>query len=221
MPSNNKCVLSILLVFILISISNSDNSSYCGRSYNDANSKCSQACPDGGGCPSGEACFLDTKCPGDSGGGGSGGSSGGASVLTNLFGGSSSSSSSQSGAGGGGDGPLAGVTGAAAVEATFQQMKDAINEKLFLYETPDEEWVPSTVYRFDGFFDGLKIMHTQGVAGKKVYLGGECEKCHMYGLVNIAAFLAQVSRMYKSVSLFDDGDLLAGAMIYMQSCWRS
>ena len=36
-------------------------------------------------------------------------------------------------------------------------------------------------------------MHTQGVAGNKIYLGGDCDHCHMYGLVNVAAFLAQVS----------------------------
>ena len=63
------------------------------------------------------------------------------------------------------------------------------------------EWVPSTVYSFDGFFDGLKVMHTQGVAGQKIYLGGHenglnegCEHCFMYGLVNVAAFLAQAMK---------------------------
>ena len=63
------------------------------------------------------------------------------------------------------------------------------------------QWVPSTVYSFDGFFDGLKVMHTQGVAGQKIYLGGHenglnegCEHCLMYGLVNVAALLAQAMK---------------------------
>lgn len=89
---------------------------------------------------------------------------------------------------------LGGKTGAAAVEATFLEMEDAINDRLFLYETPLMEWMPSTVYRFDAFFDGLKIMHAEGVVGMKVYLGGDCVHCHMYGLVNVAAFLAQAMK---------------------------
>ena len=37
-------------------------------------------------------------------------------------------------------------------------------------------------------------MYKQGVNGKKIYMGGndpQCRHCHMYGLVNVAAFLAQ------------------------------
>lgn len=48
-------------------------------------------------------------------------------------------------------------------------------------------------------------MHSQGVAGNKIYLGtspdddddsGEeqCNHCHMYGLANVAAFLAQAMK---------------------------
>lgn len=37
-------------------------------------------------------------------------------------------------------------------------------------------------------------MHSQGVAGKKIYLGGDCKHCHMYGLINVAAFLAQAMK---------------------------
>jgi len=37
-------------------------------------------------------------------------------------------------------------------------------------------------------------MHSQGVAGKKIYLGGDCAHCHMYGLINVAAFLAQAMK---------------------------
>jgi hypothetical protein len=97
------------------------------------------------------------------------------------------------------------------VESSFEIIQDTIDNELFLYETPLSEWIPSTVYRFDGFFDGLKIMHSVGVAGKKIYLGANsleddflgtgviqdesnCNHCFMYGLVNVAAFLAQAMK---------------------------
>ena len=89
---------------------------------------------------------------------------------------------------------LGGKTGTTAVEETFLAMKTAIDESLFLYETPLMEWVPSTVYRFDGFFSGMQIMYMEGVAGDKLYMGGDCSHCHMYGLVNVAAFLAQAMK---------------------------
>ncbi|EJK75591.1 hypothetical protein THAOC_02684 [Thalassiosira oceanica] len=111
--------------------------------------------------------------------------------------------------------------GVKAVEETFRAMKDKFNDELFLYETPLMEWVPSSVYRFDDFMDGLNVMHSQGIAGKKVcreslmgddssmllflsttrlifapqlYMGGDCGHCHMYGLINVAAFLAQAMK---------------------------
>jgi len=146
---------------------------------------------------------LDSTCGDVDGGGGGGGGltfaslglgGGGGGGGSNNAAGSSLSFSLAS------NSALAGLTGTALVEATFLQMRDAINNDLFLYETPMMEWIPSTVYRFDGFFDGLKIMHSQGVAGNKLYLGpsssgGEdCAHCHMYGLVNVAAFLAQAMK---------------------------
>jgi hypothetical protein len=92
------------------------------------------------------------------------------------------------------------------VEQAFLAIQDVIDTQIFLYETPLSEWIPSTVYRFEGFFEGLTVMHTVGVAGKKIYMGhpphgspgpGDadgCPHCFMYGLVNIAAFLAQAMK---------------------------
>ena len=105
-----------------------------------------------------------------------------------------------------------GTTIATQVEQTFTTIANTIDNNLFLYETPLSEWIPSTVYRFDGFFSGLQVMHSVGVAGKKIFMGanspeddfngnGEfvdaenCEWCFMYGLVNIAAFLAQAMKV--------------------------
>ncbi|KAL7536851.1 hypothetical protein ACHAXR_007434 [Thalassiosira sp. AJA248-18] len=192
-PTGHGCPIGTVCFSGITSCSSSTttaNQRYCGKSLDDANAKCGEACPSGQGCPVGEACFVDTTC----GGGGSGGLSFDSSAtFTSPTASFTSSSSASSNA------AIQGLTGTAAIEATFVQMKTAINEKLFLYETPMLEWIPSTVYRFDGFFDGLKIMHSQGVAGKTIYMGErnnneDCDHCHMYGLINVAAFLAQAMK---------------------------
>ena len=67
-----------------------------------------------------------------------------------------------------------------------------IDGKLLLYQTPAFQWVPSSVYRYADFRASLDVMATDGVAGKTFYVGEEeVENGHVYGLVNIAAFLAQ------------------------------
>ena len=171
---------------------------FCGTTLEDANTKCTlgfaKPCANGGGCAVGEACFLDTAC--------GAGNTNTNTISNSNEGGNINNNNSNNGASYlTSAAALDGLIGTAAVEQTFLQMKDAINNNLFLYETPMMEWVPSTVYRFDGFFDGLQIMHSQGVAGKTIYLGPpvtengeECAHCHMYGLVNVAAFLAQAMK---------------------------
>jgi len=79
----------------------------------------------------------------------------------------------------------------AGVEAVLEASKEGIDNNLFLYETPEFTWVPSTIYRYDGFSAGLKLMYKDGVAGKLFYMGDGSQNGHYYGLVNIAAFLAQ------------------------------
>ena len=70
--------------------------------------------------------------------------------------------------------------------------KDDIDSKLFLYQTPAYQWIPSSVYRYDDFRESLTTMIAEGVAGKTFYAGeADVENGHVYGLVNIAAFLAQ------------------------------
>ncbi|KAL7544587.1 hypothetical protein ACHAWF_012292 [Thalassiosira exigua] len=78
------------------------------------------------------------------------------------------------------------------MEATLDNAKDDIDDKLFLYQTPAFQWIASSVYRFPDFMDSLYVMAAEGVAGKRFYIGeNEVENGHVYGLVNIAAFLAQ------------------------------
>ena len=73
----------------------------------------------------------------------------------------------------------------------LEQVKGGIDTKLFLYQNPLSQWEESSVYRFDDFLESLKVMSTSAIAGKKFYIGEDVTNGHVYGLVNIAAFLAQ------------------------------
>ena len=74
------------------------------------------------------------------------------------------------------------------VFAILNSKEIVIDDTLFLYQGIE----PSTVYRFKGFIDGLNVMVHDGVAGKHFYLGSnDGPNGHLYGLVNIAAFLGQ------------------------------
>jgi hypothetical protein len=78
------------------------------------------------------------------------------------------------------------------MESALESVKNEIDNKLFLYQTPAFQWVPSSVYRYADFKESLNVMATDGVAGKKFYIGESgVENGHVYGLVNIAAFFAQ------------------------------
>ncbi|MGF1723091.1 Ig-like domain-containing protein [Photobacterium nomapromontoriensis] len=83
------------------------------------------------------------------------------------------------------------------IEALNQQLanaENAMDNEAFLYETPESQWVPSTVYKWNDFLDGLNAMHNIGVAGNKFWLmneGVDDETNIKYAKVAIAAFLAQ------------------------------
>lgn len=102
-----------------------------------------------------------------------------------------------SGGGGGGGGGGSGSNAAAKKAlATLSSVSSTIDNKLFLYEHPSDGWVPSTIYKFSGLKTALEVMNSQGVAGMYYYLGDSKNKdnskeAHIYGLVNVAAFLAQ------------------------------
>ncbi len=83
------------------------------------------------------------------------------------------------------------------IEALNQELENAENamdNEAFLYETPDSQWVPSTVYKWADFLDGLNAMHNIGVADNKFWLmddGVDDATNIVYAKVAIAAFLAQ------------------------------
>ena len=189
-------IVAVLTAAAPIALAQDSLSWWCGKSFNQAKADCGSACPSGKGCPAGEACWqVGDVCSGKSSGGltldfGSGGSSVSAGSFNLDLGkpssswssssSSSSSSSATSSKGGAfdnvgsisaGSSTISSV-GVQAVEETFRAMKEKFDDELFLYETPLMEWVPSSVYRFDDFMDGLNVMHTQGIAGKKVRRDG-------------------------------------------------
>ncbi|MEZ9536666.1 cellulose-binding domain-containing protein [Shewanella sp. 10N.286.51.B8] len=84
-----------------------------------------------------------------------------------------------------------------AIEELNRQLlaaKDAMNNEAFLFQTPQSQWIPSTVYKWEDFLDGLSAMHNIGVAGNKFWLideNADDETNIKYAKIAIAAFLAQ------------------------------
>ncbi|CAM4211003.1 Ig-like domain-containing protein [Vibrio agarivorans] len=83
------------------------------------------------------------------------------------------------------------------IEELNQQLiaaEDVMNNEAFLFQAPDLSWIPSTVYKWSDFLDGLNAMHNVGVADNKFWLideNADEETNIKYAKVAIAAFLAQ------------------------------
>jgi hypothetical protein len=74
--------------------------------------------------------------------------------------------------------------------------QDALYQNVFVYKGPDMQWYPSDVFSLQSFIDGLQVMYQDGVSNKYFYLGTEglASSAYLYGVCNIAAFLAQVMK---------------------------
>lgn len=109
---------------------------------------------------------------------------------------------------------------ALAVEAVLEASKDGINNKILLYQTPSMQWEPSTVYRYEDFLSGLRVMYNDGVAGKYFYLGDDTPNGLKYALVNIAAFLAQSMKETIKYNACDENswDLVNGVYPVSNAC---
>eukprot|EP00569_Conticribra_weissflogii_P000939 CAMPEP_0171353700 /NCGR_PEP_ID=MMETSP0878-20121228/44328_1 /TAXON_ID=67004 /ORGANISM="Thalassiosira weissflogii, Strain CCMP1336" /LENGTH=590 /DNA_ID=CAMNT_0011859655 /DNA_START=272 /DNA_END=2042 /DNA_ORIENTATION=- len=96
----------------------------------------------------------------------------------------------------------------------LDEVKNEIDNKLFLYLTPDYQWIPSTVYRYDDFLESLKIMSEIGVAEKLFYTGENVDNGYIYGLINVAAFLAQSMKETIQYDACDENswDLIGGKL---------
>lgn len=65
-------------------------------------------------------------------------------------------------------------------------------KNIFIYQAPDMQWYESDVFTLDSFLRGVEVMSQDGVANQYFYLGDEND--YRYGVVNVAAFLAQVMK---------------------------
>lgn len=75
------------------------------------------------------------------------------------------------------------------IDQVIQAMNSADYANVFKYETATGGWAPSDLYTWPDLTDAVYKMATTGVGDLKLWLG---ETNYVYGLVNIAAFLAQV-----------------------------
>ncbi len=71
----------------------------------------------------------------------------------------------------------------------IQALQDADSAGVFRYEKPGNVWEPSDLYTWSDMTTAVHKMATAGVGKLKLWAGGDN---HVYGLVNVAAFLAQV-----------------------------
>ncbi|GGO66553.1 chitinase N-terminal domain-containing protein [Bowmanella pacifica] len=86
------------------------------------------------------------------------------------------------------------LTAIPALNTELQSIESVINNEVFLYQTPSNAWIPSTVYKWGDFLSALNAMHNQGVGDVKFWLiddtANEATNI-LYAKVAIAAFLAQ------------------------------
>ena len=64
-------------------------------------------------------------------------------------------------------------------------------EKNVLIANTGSGWVPSEVYLYDDFRQAVTYMYETGVGNSTLYMGDDSTLGWEYGLVNIAAFIAQ------------------------------
>ena len=109
---------------------------------------------------------------------------------------------------------------AAQVEEILDRSKAGIDSNILLYQNPSNEWEPSTVYRYSDFIEALRVMYTDGVANKYFYMGDGSSNGFKYGLVNIAAFLAQSMKETIRYNACDENswDLVNGVYPVSNAC---
>jgi hypothetical protein len=102
------------------------------------------------------------------------------------------------------------------VFSILEGKKDAIDNELFLYQGSE----PSSVYRYEGFVAGLRVMFETGVAGKFFYLGDDTEDGYKYGIANLAAFIGQSMKETIQYDACDENswDLVDGKYPLSNAC---
>jgi len=73
----------------------------------------------------------------------------------------------------------------------LEAVSAADRDQVMRSQDPDLSWRPSRVYKWKDMIQGVKDMYERGVGGQRFWLGNDGEQNPDYGLVNIAAFIAQ------------------------------
>eukprot|EP00928_Gymnodinium_smaydae_P046612 TRINITY_DN3105_c0_g3_i1.p1 TRINITY_DN3105_c0_g3~~TRINITY_DN3105_c0_g3_i1.p1 ORF type:complete len:1251 (-),score=136.36 TRINITY_DN3105_c0_g3_i1:411-4163(-) len=74
------------------------------------------------------------------------------------------------------------------VQKALRALSNADSSGVFMYDT-GSGWLESDIYTWPDMIDAVRLMATTGVGKAKLWLGEGSN--HIYGLVNVAAFLAQ------------------------------
>ena len=86
------------------------------------------------------------------------------------------------------------ITGDTRIDGILLGDPTPFNTNVLRSQLPDFSWVPSTLYRWEDFVQGVANMYIEGVGNFRLYLGEDGDpqdRRHLYALVNLAAFLAQ------------------------------
>jgi len=90
-------------------------------------------------------------------------------------------------------------------------LENADYKGVFQYQTPHNEWVPSTLYTWSDMIKGVKVMATQGIGKEKLYIGEGNN--FIYGLVNLAAFLGESMKETIMYNACDENNWSNGAAV--------
>ncbi|CAE7696944.1 unnamed protein product, partial [Symbiodinium microadriaticum] len=73
------------------------------------------------------------------------------------------------------------------LDRSMQALESSNSDGVFMYDT-GSGWLPSDIYTWPDMIEAVRLMATSGIGSLKLWLG---DTNHVYGLVNVAAFLAQ------------------------------
>jgi len=111
------------------------------------------------------------------------------------------------------------------VKSALESNAASFTNNVLLYQTPTNEWEPSSVYRFDDMVVALQKMWTTGIGALRLYMGDGVdgvtkEQAKKYALVNIAAFLAQSMQETIQYNACDENswDLVGGRYPLSNAC---
>merc|ERR1719220_2866158 len=75
------------------------------------------------------------------------------------------------------------------ITAVVQALQNSNSTGVFQYKDASETWVPSTIYTWEAMTQAINDTATIGIGSESFWVGEASN--HIYGLVNVATFLAQ------------------------------